>query len=137
MEVYQRLALQVMGEVAGVVAVAEQPEVGAVEQTKVGVGAVIMVREVLGKVQLELRNVYRIFDIMQLPYHTLDRTAYILIEAVKNYKVFLFIFYNKKHEDGIAMVSRLIMPRRAYLIPPIAGSSFSRHGTRETAGARR
>jgi hypothetical protein len=84
MEVYRRLALQVMGGIAGV-AVAEQPEVGAVEQTRVEVG-------VPGKVQQELRSIYRISDMTQLPYHTRDRTAYILNEAVKNYKVLLFIF---------------------------------------------
>jgi len=65
---------------------------GAVEQTRVVVGVVIKVMEVLGKVRQELRSIYRISDMTQLPYHTRDRTAYILNGAVKNYKVLLFIF---------------------------------------------
>jgi hypothetical protein len=90
-EEYRRLALQVLGGIAGV----EQQEMVAVEQMMVEVGAVIKVMGVLGKVRQELRSIYRISDMMQLPYHTRDRTAYILNEAMKHYKVFLFIFYNK------------------------------------------
>jgi hypothetical protein len=80
MEVYRRLALQVMLGIARI-------EVAA-EQKGVGVGAVIKVMGVLGKIRQGLRSIYRISDMMLLPYHTRDRTAYILNEAVKNLRFF-------------------------------------------------
>ena len=60
------------------------------EQTRVGVGVVIKVMGVPGKVRQDLRSIYRISDMMQLPYHMMDKTAYILNGAVKNYKVFFY-----------------------------------------------